>query len=369
MSVQNDEERPPSTLQQTENDTSTAESGSDGVKGRDDYDDDNENAFNTIDHMKHAVFFLYPDRKQRLSRFWLLIILASIISTSGLAGESVATVIGAMIVAPLMRPILGTILSIVLGDGPNFRISFLLVFLGAGAAILIGYLIGLCTHEDTIRASNNSQVAARTTPKLPDLLAALATGAVAAVALVRRDIGDTLPGVAISISLVPPLNVVGLALSTRNIQHALGAFLLFATNMASILFMGVIAMFVYRVHDELDEKKRVGFARRSAGAFFFLLALLGAISFPLALTSNRFSGMQKVEECLQEQFKTWAEPHGWNVSRVTASGQKDDYEASVILTGPPPIPDQGNLTDVSASNACNVKHLEISFIPKVSIDF
>lgn len=67
--------------------------------------------------------------------------------------------------------------------------------------------------------------------------------------------GDTLPGVAISISLVPPLNVVGLALSIKKFDHALGAFLLFATNMASILFMGVIAMFVYRVHDELDEKK------------------------------------------------------------------------------------------------------------------
>jgi hypothetical protein len=76
-----------------------------------------------------------------------------------------------------------------------------------------------------------------------------------------------------------------------------------------------------------------------------------------------------VQECLQEQFQNWAEPQGWNVSRVSVSGRKGDYEAALILTGPPPIPDQQNGTDIEATNACNVKHLEISFIPKVPFDF
>ena len=100
-----------------------------------------------LEKMKDPVFFLYPDRNTRLSGFWLLMILSSIIATSGVAGDSVATVIGAMIVAPLMTPILGTMLGIVIGDGRNFLFCLMLVLTGAGSAILIGYLYGLASER------------------------------------------------------------------------------------------------------------------------------------------------------------------------------------------------------------------------------
>ena len=78
----------------------------------------------------------------------------------------------------------------------------------------------------------------RINPKLIDLLAALATGTVGAFALVRSDISDTLPGVAIAISLVPPLAVVGLLLSVQRYADAAGAALLFGTNVAAIIATG-----------------------------------------------------------------------------------------------------------------------------------
>ena len=166
-------------------------------------------ALNDIDHMREAVFFDGPDVKRKLSRFWILLILASVIAAAGVIGDSTATVIGAMIVAPLMTPILGTMLGVVLGDRANLIRSILLVIAGAAAAILIGYVLGMGI-SDPVTAATNGQVAARVNPRLIDLVAALATGAVGSVALVRRDISDTLPGVAIAISLVPPLSVVGL---------------------------------------------------------------------------------------------------------------------------------------------------------------
>ena len=164
--------------------------------------------------MRDAVFFEGPDVRQRLSRFWILITLASIIAATGVAADSTATVIGAMIVAPLMTPVLGTMLSVVLANRTNLTRSLLLVAGGAVVAIAIGWLVGLFVVNPVV-AETNSQVAQRVHPRLIDLVAALATGAVGSVALVRRDISDTLPGVAIAISLVPPLERGRLHLRSR----------------------------------------------------------------------------------------------------------------------------------------------------------
>src|SRR5215218_7523271 len=182
---------------------------------------------NDSEHVRDAVFFEGPEVRQRSSRFWILITLASIIAAAGVAADSTATVIGAMIVAPLMTPILGTMLSVVLADRTNLIRSLLHV---AGGA------------------ETNSQVAQRVHPKLIDLLAALATGVVGSVALVRRDISDTLPGVAITISLVPPLSVVGFTLEAGKLDQSLGASLLFLTNVAAILGSGTVVMALYGVH-------------------------------------------------------------------------------------------------------------------------
>jgi uncharacterized hydrophobic protein (TIGR00271 family) len=166
-----------------------------------------------IQRMRDQLFFEGPERGRRLSRYWLLLPLAAVIASAGVVSDSTATVIGAMIVAPLMTPILGIVLAVVLADGANLRRCVLLVVAGAAAVVAIGWLLGLFVPYPVV-AATNSQVAARVTPRIVDLVAALATGAVGSVALARSDISDTLPGVAIAISLVPPLAVVGLTLES-----------------------------------------------------------------------------------------------------------------------------------------------------------
>ena len=96
-----------------------------------------------LDRMRDSCFFDGADLGRRLSRFWVLLILASIIASAGVVADSTATVIGAMIVAPLMTPILGTMLAVVLGDRANLLRSLGLVVGGAAAAVAIGYLVGL----------------------------------------------------------------------------------------------------------------------------------------------------------------------------------------------------------------------------------
>ena len=186
-----------------------------------------------IKRMRDQLFFDGPQRRRRLSRFWLLLLLAAVIASAGVVSDSTATVIGAMIVAPLMTPILGIVLAVALADGANLRRCLLLVITGAAVVVAVGWLLGLFVPYPVV-AQTNAQVAARVTLQLADLVAALATGAVGSVALARSDISDTLPGVAIAISLVPPLAVVGLTLESGAPRQSLAALLLFTTNVAAM---------------------------------------------------------------------------------------------------------------------------------------
>ena len=160
-----------------------------------------------IERMANQTLLNYgPDSAAKLSRFWILSALAGVIATAGVAADSVATVIGAMIVAPLMNPILGTALALVLANHEKAARSMLAVVLGALLVISIAYLFGTI-DPITITAEDNTQVSSRVHPNLIDLIAALATGLVGAFALVRSDISDTLPGSSVLVVLQWPLSL------------------------------------------------------------------------------------------------------------------------------------------------------------------
>jgi uncharacterized membrane protein len=86
-----------------------------------------------IEQMRGQVFFEGPERRRRLSRYWLLLLLSAVIATAGVVSDSTATVIGAMIIAPLMTPILGVVLGVVLTDAANLRRCLGLLAAGAAA--------------------------------------------------------------------------------------------------------------------------------------------------------------------------------------------------------------------------------------------
>jgi uncharacterized hydrophobic protein (TIGR00271 family) len=233
-----------------------------------------------LTRLRGQLFFDGEGRGRQLSRFWLLLSLAAVIASAGVVGDSTATVIGAMIVAPLMTPILGVALAIVLGDRRHVLRCVLLVLTGATAVIAVAWLMGLAIGYDVV-AATNSQVAARVSPRVIDLVAALATGAVGAVALARADISDTLPGVAIAISLVPPLAVAGLTFESGAPHEAAGALVLFLTNVAAIIVSGTAVLALYRVH-RLGAATATATLRRSP-VVAVVAVLLVAVLVPLTL--------------------------------------------------------------------------------------
>src|SRR4051812_14925931 len=126
-----------------------------------------------IARMRDQLFFEGQGRARKLSRFWLLLSLAAVIASAGVVSNSTATVIGAMIVAPLMVPILGTVVAVVLADRTNALRSLALVVTGAAAVVAIGYVIGLFVDGPVV-AATNPQVASRVAPTVIELVAALA---------------------------------------------------------------------------------------------------------------------------------------------------------------------------------------------------
>ncbi len=317
-----------------------------------------------VTRMRDQLFFEGPETGRKLSRFWLLLLLAAVIAAAGVVADSTATVIGAMIVAPLMIPILGSVVAVVLADRDNLIRSAVLVVAGAASVVAIGWLIGFAVHTPIV-AATNSQVASRVSPRLIDLIAALATGAVGSIALARNDISDTLPGVAIAISLVPPLAVVGLTLESGASDQAFGALLLFATNVTAILATGLLVMAIYRVHRVAMAPSRAGQRElRRSGAVAAIVIGLVVIAVPLALTSAHVASNTSDESTVSDVAAKWASEAGWEV--VSVSTRPDGM--LVRVTGPAPQPDTGSLDAELTDAGLDDLTVKVDLIPSTSIE-
>lgn len=141
------------------------------------------------DEIRDAVYLFRGDVVSKQSRFWLLLVLSAGIATAGIVADSTATVIGAMIIAPLATPIQGVAVAIAYGElPPLLRSAGVLV----GAVVVV---IGMAALMAVVLPElnppkDNSQITGRVAPTLVDLVAAAFTGLAGAFAIGRRDIGD-----------------------------------------------------------------------------------------------------------------------------------------------------------------------------------
>jgi uncharacterized hydrophobic protein (TIGR00271 family) len=310
--------------------------------------------------MHDQLLFDGPEAARKLSAFWVLLVLSAAIASAGIVSDSTATVIGAMIVAPLMTPIVGTVFSVMTGDRGNLYRSLGLVVSGAVVVIVMSYLFGLLVPVPIV-AQTNSQIASRVHPDLIDLAAALATGAVGAFAVIRSDVSNTLPGVAIAISLVPPLCVVGLTLESGASGQATGAMILFLTNVGAILLSGLVVMALYHVFEAAaSERPRVH--RRVAATVVAVFVLV--LMVPLAVSSARITQDTLDRENVAPVAERWAHASGWQIVSVTSSEAGVEVRASGGLPEPSP---QELRKDLDAAGLQNV-HVVLDLVPSQRIE-
>jgi uncharacterized hydrophobic protein (TIGR00271 family) len=178
--------------------------------------------------------------------FFLLVVLSSSIATLGLITDSPAVIIGAMLVAPLMSPLIGIGLASVTGNTTLLRNAFSALLRGALLAVALATLMTLVNNQLPFFSIQElpKEVLARTRPTPIDLVIALAGGIAAAYAMTQPNISAALPGVAIATALMPPLCTIGIGIALNRWDVAGGATLLFITNAVTIAFASASVFFL-----------------------------------------------------------------------------------------------------------------------------
>jgi uncharacterized hydrophobic protein (TIGR00271 family) len=243
---------------------------------------------------ENRLFFEGERKNKQIVNFIVLLALATVIATYGVVTDSTASVIGAMIIAPLMTPIMASAAAVILGSTIRLKQALRLVVLGILGVIVLSILLTFFIPDSLIAYPTNTQITSRVSPGLMDLMIALAAGAAGAYAIGRQEIADSLAGVAIAISLVPPLCVVGISLGSGELLDAGGAFLLFLTNFFAILLAGAIVFRLMGLEelgfgDASKETKRKAIQVIAVGILLITL-LLAVTSYNAILTTNEQAG-------------------------------------------------------------------------------
>ncbi len=178
--------------------------------------------------------------------YFILVALSSSIATLGLLSDSPAVIIGAMVVAPLMSPILGIGLATTTGEKKLLKDALLTLLFGALLSIAISVLLTWVNDELPFISLHQvpGEVMSRTRSSPVDLTIAIAGGLAAAYAVTRPKLSAALPGVAIATALMPPVCTVGVGLALQNWQVASGSGLLFITNAVAIAFASGLVFLV-----------------------------------------------------------------------------------------------------------------------------
>jgi uncharacterized hydrophobic protein (TIGR00271 family) len=185
------------------------------------------------------LYFERPDRTHKMVSYSIMLMLSVSVATLAILQDSTAVVIGAMLVAPLMTPIMGCAAGLVAGWPKRIRSTALIILVSMVASIGLAWILASWIPA-LVPAATNSQVLSRVSPTLLDMAIAIVAGAAGAYATLDNRVSPSLVGVAIAVALVPPLSVIGVTLEAGMFEEALGAFLLFGSNLVSIVLVSTL---------------------------------------------------------------------------------------------------------------------------------
>jgi uncharacterized hydrophobic protein (TIGR00341 family) len=208
----------------------------------------------------------------RLTRVYLgMVALSTVVAAVGLLNDSVAVIIGAMVIAPLLGPIIAQAMGTTLGDFSLIRLAFRTNLVGLNLALVLSILLGLVLKVNP----SGPELAARTSISLGDIAVALASGGAGALAF-TAGASTVLVGVMVAVALLPPLASLGLLLGSGYMLPALGAAMLLITNIICVNLAGVVVFWIQGVRPTSwwEEKQAQRATRMSIAVCTGLLLLL-----------------------------------------------------------------------------------------------
>lgn len=232
------------------------------------FGDDQAPEEETIQNIENGIVF-------QGAKLWVLI-LAIFVASLGLNTNSTAVIIGAMLISPLMGPILGMGLGIGVHDTALLKKAFKNYFVATLFSVATACIYFLLTPFDEVQ----SELLARTSPTIYDVLIALCGGLAGIIGLSSKSqrAGNVIPGVAIATALMPPLCTVGFGLATANWMFAAGAFYLYLINTVFISLATYIGVkFIFKFNKRANTNKnhdiKFSFLLTTVGVFVILPSL------------------------------------------------------------------------------------------------
>lgn len=233
------------------------------------------------------IFVTLRDYARLSAPFVLLMILSAMLATLGLFLDNAPVVIGAMLLAPLMGPLVALAMAILRNDGKLLKNAMPVFAWGTGLTLAVAALTTvLLPYEQA-----TGEILARLQPNLLDLGVAIVSGFAAAYAHARESVQKNLPGVAIAVALVPPACVMGIGVGWMDWDVISGAGLLFVTNLVGIVLAALLAFHALGFAPAVKVNRELGFS--------LLLAIL--VSIPLYQTFKNTVVYQRLEKTISAQ--------------------------------------------------------------------
>lgn len=231
------------------------------------------------------LFKVLRENAKLTSPYIVMLILSTLIASFGLFANSSPVIIGAMILAPIIAPIVSFSMGIVRYDISMLKTGFNTILIGTIFSLVFAAGVSLIIPLEVI----TSEIQARLSPTLLDMGIAVASGIAAAYAHAKEGIAKSLAGVAIAVALVPPLTVAGIGIGWWDWHVFSGAFLLYLTNLAGIILFAGLTFLI------------LGFApfKRARIGLVYTLMIVILVAVPLSLSYNRIIKEAKITSSLE----------------------------------------------------------------------
>lgn len=286
------------------------------------------------EQLRIMQLLLPAQHRAAVIRFGLMLTLSVTIAVMGLAADSAAVVIGAMLIAPLMTPIMTFSAAVGLGLGKRAVQAAFLV--AAGSIWSVVYAVVLARLLPTVTIGN--EILARTRPDVRDLVVAVAAGAAGAYATAREDVSSALPGVAVAVALVPPLATTGILIEADRLVEAEGSALLYLTNLLAIIVSALAVLLATGVIPTLRLCFR---SPRIAMTTVGIVLATGMIAVPLTTRSLDAADSSKQRAAIAATIGVWLGDRNLEVDDFEVDGNR----VTVDLTGLDQPPLANDLAD------------------------
>ncbi|HRO44385.1 DUF389 domain-containing protein [Agriterribacter sp.] len=254
------------------------------------------NLHNGEEDKKKVLENVFNNISFRGSNLWILAC-AIIIASVGLNVNSTAVIIGAMLISPLMGPIVGAGFALGTYDFPLLKKSMKNLVIATGVSLLVSALYFYFSPFKDVQ----SEILARTSPNIYDVLIAFFGGLVGVIAVTRVEKGNPIPGVAIATALMPPLCTAGYGIATFNFPYFAGAFYLYTIN---CFFICIATFFVVKyLKYPAASFKSIRYSRQIRVGITSLILIMIIPSFYLAYTLwNEKKYTKIVEQFINTEF-------------------------------------------------------------------